>query len=170
MHPLSVIATASKRIAVAPQWSPPEAETGYAWFNVSLEINGIIEAGIVFSGGCYIDRPDCHVSFEIKVSRIPGRKAIPLMRIDWRSLNGGHSNDRRWGGTLAGKRVSSTHFHEFDLNWCRQKQRLFQNLPLAREIDDNTDTFEALRATTGNSFGISNIDIVPRPDWVYKLL
>jgi hypothetical protein len=43
------------------------------------------------------------------------------------------------------------------------------NLRQAVDIDEELQTFEAFRDHVGNLFRISNIDIVPRPPWVYDL-
>jgi hypothetical protein len=36
-----------KRISAFPGWVEPEAETGYAWFDAPLEIEGVTEVGFV---------------------------------------------------------------------------------------------------------------------------
>jgi hypothetical protein len=171
MHPYPQFIQARKLIPAFPGWSQPEAESGYSWFDVSLEIEGVVEAGFIFHGGYLRDRPDCNVTFELRVGKRPGRPCVPLARICWKSLKGGHSNDRRWESAWAGKRVPSTHYHAFELNWDEERQRMKGlNLPVAMPIAEPLETYEALRFFSGKALRISNIDVVGLPKWEYRLL
>jgi hypothetical protein len=136
---------------------------------VALEIAGVVEPGLVLHGGYMRDYPDRHVTFELRIGRKPGRSCVPLMRIDWRSLHGGHSNNRRWS-VQCQPRVSNTHYHTFDLNWDQKTARMRQGLPLACEINESLPTFDALRRFVGNAFRINNIVLVQVPNWQYNLL
>lgn len=170
MHPYPRFALSQKQIALFPGWSAAEAETGYSWFDASLEINGVVEAGIVLHGGCYRHRPDCNVTLEIRVGRQPGRPCVPLARVCWRSLKGGHTVQRRWNTEWAGQPVPETHYHEFALNWREDRQRMKgDNLPVARPIETPLENYEALRSYAGKVLRISNIDVVGPPPWGYDL-
>lgn len=101
---------------------------------------------------------------------MPGRRCIPLMRACWRSLKGGHSNPRRPGVRNSGLRVPATHLHPFDSNWQDDKQRMRGgNLPFADPIEEELESFTAFREYAGKRFNINNIDIVPLPEWEYRL-
>ena len=159
-----------KSISVFPGWSEPEPQTGYSWFDAPLEIGGVTEPGFMLHGGCYIGQPDCHVTLELRLSKTPGRKMRPLERIDWRSLNGGHSNPYRRGVAVSGQRVSATHLHAFDLNFLPLEGRMrHADLPYAVEIEEDLDSFESLRRYAGIRFKINNITVVSTPSWEYKL-
>jgi len=159
-----------KSISVFPGWSDPEPETDYSWFDAPLEIGGVTEPGFVLHGGCYIGRPDCHVSLELRISKTPGRRMLPLERIDWRSLNGGHSNPIRKGHPGSGSRVSETHLHAFELNYSTAEGRMRgHELRYAAEIEEDLDSFESLRRFAGIRFRINNITLVTAPPWEYKL-
>ncbi len=160
-----------KALALFPGWSAPEAETGYIWFDAPIEIGGVVERGIVLHGGCYSHVPDQHVVFELRAS-IPGvKRRVPLHRIEWRSLTGGHTNRRRKGVPSSGKRVGDTHAHAFELNWLRHEQRMRKgNLPQAEDIEEELQSFESLRSYAGKCLRINNIDIVSIPPWEYSLL
>ena len=171
MHPFPRFALEAKRIPYLPDWTPPDGDTEYTWLEVPLEINGVVEVGLVLHVGCWRYRPNCNVSFEIRVSKRPGRDCIPLARVDWRSLNGGHSNQPRHGTEWAGMRLGDTHNHAFVLNWMPDQGRMKRsNLPVAMPINEHLETFEALRAFFGKETRISNIEVVPPPQWEYKLL
>ena len=170
---LPLLVGAEKSIAVAVRWTLPDSdEGGFIRFQVALEIDGIIEAGLFLDGGAYAQHRDVNVSFELAVVSSGRHRRLPLVRVEWRSLRGGHSNQRKNGceGPWAGKRVPETHLHSFEGNWIEAKNRMRRgDLPCAEPIAEELQSFEALRAFVGRHFRINNIDVVPRPDWRYDL-
>lgn len=169
MADLDRLALTAKDISFFPGWSKPEAETSYLWFDAPLELDGVTETGLVLHGGCFAERPDCHVIFEVRLSRVTsGNRRLPLARIEWKSLEGGHSNPRRRGKLFSGVRVGPTHFHDFELNWDSIGRRMERgNLRFARDVVPIPPDYEAFRAEAGISLKINNIDVVKRPEWVY---
>lgn len=168
MAALPKLVAPEKAIAAFPGWSDPDPETGYIHFNAPIEIDGVVEPGLILHGGCYIDKPTASITFELRIGRRPGRSIVPLERIDWRSLQGGHTNQRKNGGD--GKRLSDSHIHAFDLNWLAEKGKLRNgNLPLAMDIPERLEDFSALRAFVGKMLRINNIDVVVEPSWEYNL-
>lgn len=161
---------AEKAIATFPGWSQPEVETDFVWFLAPLEIGGVVETNFVLFGGCNHRLADRNVTFELQVGAPGQRKKIPLARVEWRSIKGGHSNRRRGGNAFAGKRVTDTHYHSFEANWVASERRMRNgNLPQAVELDEEPQSFESLREVVGNLFRINNIDVVSRPPWEYNL-
>lgn len=170
MHPLQALAEAEKTLSVFPGWSEPEGETGYLWFDAPLDVGGVTEQGFVLHGGCYRYQPDRNVTFEVRVSKIPGRRCIPLMRTCWRSLKGGHTNPLRRDHPLSGKRVGPTHVHPFHANWLPDRERMRAgNLPFAEAIGQDFQSFTIFRDYAGNRFRINNIGVVTVPNWEYRL-
>jgi hypothetical protein len=171
-HPYSTFVAAEKAVSFFPGWSKPEPETDYMWFDAALEIGGVTEAGFVLHGGCYQHQPNRHVTMELRVRRLAGRRSVPLCRLCWRSLLGGHTNQRGRGPPgVAGRRTSDTHYHSFDLNWLAADNRMRGgNLPLAMEVGIGLESFEQMREFVGNAFRISNISVVSPPDWQYTLV
>ena len=169
---LRALAESDKTIAFMPDWSKPDDEDGYSHFQAPLAINGITEAGLFLSGGAYPSAPDRHVTFEIVWLTGQGARQLKLMRMDWRSLRGGHTNLRKYGcPPECPGRTSYTHFHAFDINWREPEDKMRgKRLPCARDVEENLESFEALRTYVGKYFRINNIDIVPPPEWVYKLI
>jgi hypothetical protein len=168
MHPLQALAEAEKTLPAFPGWSNPEEGTGYMWFDAPLDIGGVTEPGFVLHGGCFRYQPDCHVTLEIRVSKRPGRVCIPLMRVCWRSLKGGHTNPRRKGVPFSGVRVGPTHIHPFRLNWLPDQGRMRNgNLPFAERVEQDFQSFTEYLAFVGKRFGINNIDLVTAPEWEY---
>ncbi|TPN02465.1 hypothetical protein [Mesorhizobium sp. B2-1-5] len=167
--PLPSLVNSWKSIVNPIEWSKPDPEDGYIRFYAPPEIDGIVEAGLVLTGGTYSQHPDWHVTFELSVAGLAGHRHTKLIRVDWRDTKGGHSNNRRkCAGD--GKRVPETHLHSFELNWIEAERRMKRGkLPCAEAIDQELQSFEQLRSFVGTRFRINNIGIVPRPDWVYDL-
>jgi hypothetical protein len=162
------LVTALKSLAPFQGWSEPEPETGYSWFNAPLIIGGVVQQSFVLHGGCLKFVPDANVTFVLQVGKPGIRRKVPLARIDWRSIRGGHTNPRRSGSPVSGIRVSASHHHSFALNWLEMERRMRGgNLPMAEDIDQSIQSFESLRDLVGNLFRINNIDIVPPPKWEY---
>jgi hypothetical protein len=164
------LVAATKMIAQFPGWSEPEPETGYCWFNAPLMIEGVVEQGFVLHGGHLKHVHDANVSFELRAIKPGSKRAVPLARIDWKAVRGGHTNPKRKGIAGSGKRVGPSHHHSFDLNWVASENRMrLGNLPMAEDIDQGIQTFESLLATVGNLFRINNIAVVSPPKWEYDL-
>jgi hypothetical protein len=161
---------AEKTIVSFPGWSEPD-ESNYIWFDVVLEVGGVVDAAFTFHGGCCQTIPDRHLTFELRVRRQPGRRCIPLARICWRSLTG-HTNRRGVGPPeLAGRRLSSSHYHSFDLNWLPNGGRMRGgNLPLAMNLRDGLDSYAEVREFVGSAFNINNITVIENPLWEAQLL
>lgn len=164
------LVAALKSLAPFQGWSEPEPETGYCWFNAPLIIAGVVQQGFILHGGYLKHVPEANVTFELQAGKPGVRKKVPLARIDWRSVSGGHTNPRRSGSPVSGRRVSPSHHHAFELNWFEPERRMRGgNLPMAEDIDQSIQSFESLRSLVGNLFRINNIDIVPPPKWEYDL-
>lgn len=161
---------ARKAIAGHVSWSAPEQGTGYCWFDAPLDIGGVIQEGLILHGGCVARQPDRHVSFEIRAKVNYRHKRVPLSRIDWRSLDGGHTNRPCAANPYGGKRVSDSHYHSFDVNWVPVNNRVRADLSQAVELEPVPQSFESLRDFCGREFNIINIDVVSRPPWEYDLL
>lgn len=170
MANLADIFEAEKAISAFPGWSKPEEETTYLWFDAPLEIEGVTEHGLFLHGGCYERYPDCNVSLEIRIAKTPGKRCTPLARVDWRSLEGGHTNIRVDGHALSGRRLPETHHHTFNLNWRPEQSRMRRgNLRMAEPIDEDLQSFESVLGYAGKCFRINNIMVVSRPSWQYTL-
>ncbi len=158
-----------KVIASFSGWSKPEEETGYMIFSAPLSIAGAAETAFNLHGGCYWRHADKNVTFELVLGKTPTRRRVVLKRIEWRSLQGGHSNKRgRPPGLI--RRTEATHCHEFDLNYVSDLRRMRGgNLPFADNIRPEIETFEQLREFVGRRLNIQNIGVVAIPDWEYGL-
>lgn len=159
-----------KSIAVDVAWTTPDPGDRYTRFYSPLEINGIIDSGLVLKGGTYSNQPNVHVTFELAISNPRNGKYTRLVRIDWRDLKGGHSNNRKLCSGII-SRTAATHLHDFDLNYIEAEDRMRKGgkLPCAINVTEDLQTFEELRTFVGRHFRINNIDVVPPPNWEYTL-
>lgn len=160
-----------KSISFFPGWSDPDKEDGYSYFQAPLSINGVVEGGLFLTGGCYRNIPDKHVTFEILLLTAGGSKRTKIMRVDWRSIRGGHTNQRKYKcPDECPKRTEPTHFHSFDTNWLEDKMKMRgPKLPCAIDLEDELETFESLKVFVGKNFRIDNMNVVEYPPWEYTL-
>jgi hypothetical protein len=166
MVDLPTLARSEKALSAIPGWIGPEPETGYVWFETALEIGGVTERAFYLHGGAFQRHPDRHVVFEVRIGKSPGRRCVPLMRMEWRSLKKGHTNKRRRGHPLSGRRVGNTHLHLFDDNWRPDRGVMYPgDLPFATEPDRELVAFRDVCTYVGVRFRITNMDIVPPPPW-----
>lgn len=168
---LRALAEADKSIMGFRGWSDPDEEDGYVHFQAPLAINGAVVGGLFLGGGAYQTAPDRHVTFEISLLTHGGFRRQKLMRLDWRPLRGGHTNQRRYRcPECCPMRTNDTHFHSFDINWREAEQRMRgPKLPCAKDVEENLQSYEQLRQYVGNQFRINDIGVVGPPSWEYKL-
>ncbi len=163
------LANTVKTIPLFTGWQTTGHEASTAWFEVALEIDGIVEPSVTLHGEARADMPDMSVGFEIYFRYPNSKRKVALARLDWKSWKGGHTNKRKRGWPEPERRrVGETHFHAFELNWHPEKKKLRRgDLPVAAEIDGELQSFESARAMAGFLLRISNIDLVTRPPWRY---
>lgn len=154
---------APKQLVSAPVWTRSDPEKMALWFDVPLEIDGIVEASFTLHGECRFDLQDQNVGLELVYRHAGGHRRHALARLDWLSIKGGHTNKRRNGWPRPISRAPSTHYHPFELNWLGDTRMRPGDLPVADKIDGGLQTFESARVLAGFLFRISNIDLVPRP-------
>lgn len=163
---LDQVYRASKHVVRFPGWSDPNG-TNYVHFDAPLEIGGIVEHGLFLHGGCYLDQPDRHVSIAIRIARISGRQHIELSRIDWRPIDGGHTNPR--GRCAFSGRIEGSHAHVFEDNYNETAGKMKSGLRCARPVDPEPSSFQELMKSAGILFRVKNMDIVEPPGWSYRL-
>jgi hypothetical protein len=168
MVDLRTIFAGRKSIVHFPGWSPPESETGWIWFSAPLSVDGIVEPGLQLFGGCFKTIPDQNLTFELLIARTPILRRVALERVEWRSLQGGHSNKRGRPQEIP-RRTDATHIHPFELNFQEGRGRMVDGLPLADNVAGSMESFESVRYFVGTRLNISNVDIVPPPEWEYAL-
>jgi len=174
MHLYERYAFEPKRIATPPEWGRPDKRDGYIGFSAPLELDGITLPDLYLKGGASVDHPHRHVTLELKVRHATRRREIALVRIDWKSLKGGHSNKRglpaTWEGASVPSRVENTHLHPFELNWTGSVRRMLKgNLPVAVPIREELQTFADLCGFAEIRFRINNMSLVSEPNWAYSL-
>jgi hypothetical protein len=161
---------ARKELVTPPIWSESEQNTGVMRINAPLSVLGVMEEGLALHGLCKKYAPEQNVCFELKAYG-PKHRPISLARFEWRTLRQGHTNPRRRGSPVSGKRVGRTHYHSFELNWLENERRLRNgSLPMADDFLPEPQSFEALIGVVGNLFRINNMNVVTEPPWEYRLL
>ncbi len=79
---------------------------------------------------------------------------------------GVHTNKAIGPPELQMLRISETHIHEFEHNWLPDEGRMrVGNLPVARPIRPDLQSFEEFLVFIGEAFRISGMQKVERPGW-----
>jgi hypothetical protein len=170
-HAFPLLAVARKSLLVGVSWSGADSNDGAMTFLAPLEVDGVTVAGLSLRGVCYQRYPDRAVMLQLEAA-MPGlRTRVPLARLDWRPLNGGHRNPRGGAAPHAGRLLQGTHMHSFDLNWVAANEAMRAgNLPFARPVEDEPPTFEEALDMAGKEFRINDIRLVETPLWSARLL
>jgi hypothetical protein len=153
---------AQKTIAGRPKWERSDA----TWFCLtgSLEIGGATVPGFELRGGAGQSQPDRAVRMQLQYQPARG-PCVPMARAEWRP-GSVHTNKAIGPSELQMLRISGTHIHDFDLNWLPEQDRMREgNLPVARPITPDLQSFEEFLVFVGQVFKISDIQKVERPSW-----
>lgn len=137
---------------------------------VPLEINEVIEEGLLFRATALERMPDREIVFQLEYHgvKIPGGTG-PLMRFEWNTIRP-HNNKGKGPSEFQFMDMSPSHVHLFSDNWCEQNGAMLRdNLPVARPISEPIQGFAECLVYVGNLFRISNIGLVKPPEWVYQL-
>jgi hypothetical protein len=145
-------------------WSLPNSGDGQVGFLVPLEIEGVTVVDFALRGIAYEQRVDAAVTFQLEIGTPGVRTRTPLIRLDWRPISLQHRNPDR---TM----LVGDHVHPFDLNWLEVEQRMRRhNLPYAAPLSQAVDSYGALIDAARTVFRISNVEIIPPPEWSPKLI
>jgi hypothetical protein len=170
-HAFPALASARKSLIVGVSWSAADPDDGAMTFLAPLEADGVTIAGLSLRGVCYQREPDRAVTLQLEAAMPRLRTRVPLARLDWRPLNGGHRNPRRGMPSHAGRFLQGTHMHPFDLNWVAANEAMRGgNLPFARSVADDPPTFEEALDMAGIEFRINDIRLIEVPLWSARLL
>lgn len=161
------IVSAQKLIAAPAEWGRRGRRLEIV---LPLEINEVIEEGLLFRATALERMPDREVVFQIEYHglRIPGGNG-PLARFEWNTLRP-HNNRGRGPEEYQFLEMFPSHVHLFEDNWDEIEGAMMRdNLPVARPISESIQGFAEAVAFAGNLFKISNIGLVKTPEWVYEL-
>lgn len=157
-----------KQLSVSPEWG---VRDNYSEFLVPLEIEGVTFQGLELRAKAYGSDPNKEVTFQIEYHPV-GVKIGALSRFDWRPKSR-HINKGVGPIELHYRKFElyETHFHDFDLNWLGHENRMRSgNLPVARPIDEDPNSFEELTILVENLFKVDGLKDISRPLWQLKLL
>ena len=159
---LPSLVAAEKTISGKPKWEQSDS----VWFclTASLEIDGVTIPGLELRGGACQSLPDRALRMQIQYQP-PRGPCTHLSRSEWRPL-GVHTNRAVGPPELQMLRISETHIHKFEDNWLPNEGRMrVGDLPVARPIRPDLQTFEDFLVFVGKEFRISDIQRVERPNW-----
>lgn len=158
---------AQKLIATAAEW----ARVGRCLeLKLPLELDGLVEEQFFFRATALARLPDQQVTFQLEYhgANIPGGTG-PLCRFEWNPKKP-HNNKGRGPAELRFIEQFGSHFHAFEDNWSEATGALLRdNLPVARGVSQDIQSFSDCLQFVGNLFRIKNIDVIKTPEWVLDL-
>lgn len=121
--------------------------------------------GISLEGTAWVDRPDRHVGFQLKIDI--GGKDYRIARVDWRPRSP-HTN--KLGPLhLRGKTVE-TSIHDFAENAALGLELMLSlNLPIAKPIEPEPADFNELLHYIRGNLRLENASDIPTPPWSQQL-
>lgn len=161
-----------KDIVGYPIWVRSDSDKHGLTLLAELEIEGVSYEKFNFRGTCLDNQPEREVLFQLEIGKPGIRTKIPLMRVDWNPLSGGHKNPKM-GVPKKHRRkiIPGSHFHSFELNYLVDEERMREgNLPLAYGIEQPLQSFADLLDFVSKEFRINGIDRIMMPEWVENLL
>ena len=167
-NPYVTLVESWKDLPPAIKWSEPDPLDGQMSFLEPLSIGGVTVGTFSLKGTCNVGRPDCDVMFQLETGIHGQRTRLPLARIDWRPLSGGHKQPKKKEG---GKReiILGSHYHCLHDNWIESEQRMREgNLPLGQALESDPSDFAELLDMVRIRFRINNITSLGTPKWTAK--
>jgi hypothetical protein len=146
-----------------PQWNAESSELRYE-MEYELSIGGTIIGGLSLRGKASKSTLARDVMFQLEVSK-GFRTKTPLARLDWKPFHN-HDNDAIGPPELRLSHFTGTHYHCFYLNYFEDSDKMRSgNLPLAKEVQPEPESFDKILAFCEIMFNISNMRSIPIPNW-----
>lgn len=168
-NPYLTLVESWKDLPPIVSWSEPDPTDGEMTIFAPLEIGNVTVGSFALRAACYVDRLESDVRFQLETG-LPGQRTrLPLTRIDWRPISGGHKQPKKPDG---GKRliIKGSHFHTLEDNWLEREQRMRENnLPYAQALESDPANFQELLDLVKIRFRINNITSIGTPKWAAKL-
>ena len=167
MHlPFQALMNMDKAISGMPRWSKPEGADKSIKLSAPIEVEESTLQGFFLKGRARIDTPDADISFTMTYLP-PGTKrdGVTLDRIDWRPKTPHENTDDNAPDHLYLLEIDGTHRHSFELNWRPKIGTPLKWMPVAEPIVPDYQSFAEILEGVQNLFRISNIELIPEPDW-----
>jgi hypothetical protein len=164
-NPYLTLVESWKTLPEGIDWAMPDPVDGHTSLYVPLTVAVVTVGSFALRGTCNIHRPECDVVFQLEIGLQGQRTRLPLAQVDWRPLSGGHKQPKIAG---VGRRefLSGSHFHPLNDNWLEREQRMREtNLPWARAISPDPQSWHDLLDVSRELLRIDNMSIIPVPGW-----
>jgi hypothetical protein len=147
---LRALLEAGERIGQLPFWDTV-SDPNWTQFTTPLIVGDAVPEGLQLRGSALKRCWDRNVTFQLEVAPA-GRKARPFYRIDWRPLTP-HTN-HQGPPELRFEVIAGSHEHRLEDNCVEHEDRNADgNLPTARPIEPEPETYERLLAWLRNGLG-----------------
>ena len=158
---------ADKELSISPDWKRRGTDE-YVRLVSPLDIEGITEQGLRFTGSVHMYTPDRWVTFQMEYESLKFPKGVPFVRFEWRPKSP-HNNKGLGPEEYRFKSISQTHLHPFDLNWRHSTNEVKKgHLPIAIPIEQSIETFQEALDFVQNCFRIKGVRDIPVPPWTVR--
>lgn len=156
---------ATKTFSSAPQWKSDGR--GQFRFSTPLIIDGVVQEGLFLMGRAPESTPGRDVTFTL-CNGSPRAKPDTIDRIDWNPSTG-HVNRNIGPEGLRLLVVEGTHRHYLEDNLTQQGVLRTGNLPIARPIEENLNSFGSLVDYVEKAYNIGGLSYLAPPLWTEDL-
>lgn len=168
-NPYLTLVESWKDLPDETRWSEPDPKDGHISIYAPLTIAGVTVGLFALRATCNAYRPDTDVMFQLETGAPGDRTRLPLSRVDWRPLSGGHKQPKIVGSRKRAF-IKGSHFHSLADNWHEHEQRMLEsNLPWGQALNPSPGTFSELLDLIKIWFRINGIHTIGEPKWTAKL-
>lgn len=156
---------APKALATAPRWKLDDR--GHFRFQAPLMVDGVVREGLYLLGRAPESTPSRDVAFMFCNGESKA-KSVVIDRIDW-NPTASHANRNIGPEELRLLVIDGSHRHLFEDNLTSSGELRSGNLPVARPIVDNLNTFGRLVAFAEEAYNIASLGDLAPPLWIEDL-
>ncbi len=156
---------APKALATMPRWKLDDR--GQFRLQAPLMIDGVVREGLYLIGRAPEGAPGRDVAFMLCNGETKA-KSIVIDRIDW-NPTASHNNRNIGPEALRLLIIDGSHRHVFDDNLSSSGELRSGNLPVARPIEENLNTFGRLVAFVETAYNIASVSDLAPPLWIEDL-
>lgn len=156
---------APKTLATVPRWKLDDR--GQFRLQAPLMVDEVVREGLYLLGRASESTPGRDVAFMLCNGESKA-KSIVIDRIDWNPI-AAHANRNIGPKDLRLLVIDGSHRHVFDDNLTSTGDLRAGNLPVARPLEENLNTFGRLVALAEAAYNIAGLGTLAPPLWIEDL-
>jgi len=156
---------AKKTLTSAPQWKSDSR--GHFRLSMPLAIEDVVQEGLYLMGRAPEGTPGRDVSFMLCNGESRAATVV-IDRIDWNPSTS-HTNRNVGPEVLRLLVIDGTHRHHLEDNLTQMGELRTGNLPVARPVEEDLNSFGSLVAFAERAYNIDGLGYLAPPLWVEDL-